>query len=165
MVQYGNRISKKFSQKHSRTFHPNVQKTKLFSEVLGEKLQVKVVSSTLRTITKEGGLDNYLIKDSAARIKELGSFGWNLRYRVLKAMESKEQALNEVPHGYTASKRTLISDLFDALDPASNTHSLKQFQIKHENSSMNQLLELLEAHNVDTKKYKSSLPNLEASTE
>jgi len=38
----------------------------------------------LRTIDKVGGLDNYLLGDKAARIKELGVEGWRLRWKVLR---------------------------------------------------------------------------------
>lgn len=38
-----------------------------------------------------GGLDQYLLGDKPARIKELGIFGWNLRWKVMqsKAMQKK----------------------------------------------------------------------------
>lgn len=89
-IQFGNKISKKEEQKNRRSWHPNVQRHKLWSDALGKALSIKVVNKVLKTITKEGGLDNYLIKDKSARIKELGPYGWELRYKVLKALERKE---------------------------------------------------------------------------
>lgn len=43
-----------------------------------------MTAKVLKTISKEGGIDNYLTKEKSARIKELGPTGWKLRYRVLK---------------------------------------------------------------------------------
>ena len=42
-----------------------------------------MTAKVLKTISKEGGIDNYLTKEGL-RIKELGPTGWKLRYRVLK---------------------------------------------------------------------------------
>jgi large subunit ribosomal protein L28 len=39
----------------------------------------------MRTIRKCGGLDQYLLGDKPARIKELGLFGWRLRWRVMNS--------------------------------------------------------------------------------
>jgi len=55
----------------------------------------------MRTINKVGGLDQYVLGDKTARIKELGVKGWELRWRVLNAMkkrgilpEQKDQAFD-----------------------------------------------------------------------
>ena len=37
----------------------------------------------LRTIDKVGGLDEYLLGEKAARIKDLGMGGWALRWRIM----------------------------------------------------------------------------------
>lgn len=39
----------------------------------------------LRTIDKVGGLDNYLLGDKPARVKELGPWGWKLRWRIMRS--------------------------------------------------------------------------------
>lgn len=56
----------------------------LWSETLNRKISIKMTAKVLKTISKEGGIDNYLTKEKSARIKELGPTGWKLRYRVLK---------------------------------------------------------------------------------
>ncbi|GMM51784.1 mitochondrial 54S ribosomal protein YmL24/YmL14 [Starmerella bacillaris] len=163
ILQFGNKISEKFKQKSTRIFYPNVQKTKLWSETLQQKIQTKVVASVLRTITKEGGLDNYLIKDSAARIKELGTFGWNLRYRVLKRMEEQELELQKVAVGLKVNKLQLIADLFNVevqIMPEEDSAkipkpTLTQFKHQHAKTSIDQLLNILEAKGVDTQQYKN----------
>ncbi|KAG2734072.1 hypothetical protein G9P44_003597 [Scheffersomyces stipitis] len=75
-----------------RVHLPNIQKTKLWSETLQKSIPIKVSTKVLKTITKEGGLDNYLTKNKPSREKTLGLKGWQLRYQVLKQRE-----LNELP--------------------------------------------------------------------
>jgi large subunit ribosomal protein L28 len=91
MIQFGNKVSD-FGNRNVRTFKPNVHWNKLWSEALNRQISVRVVTSVLKTITKEGGLDNYLTKDKPSRIKELGPLGWKLRYQVLKKLEAREKA-------------------------------------------------------------------------
>lgn len=73
-----------------RQLKVNVQKSKLWSESLQRLLRIPTTPRVLRTITRSGGLDNYLIKNSHERIQELGPFGWKLRYLVLKRLEFRE---------------------------------------------------------------------------
>lgn len=87
-VQYGNNISES-KAKTRRRWLPNVIKKGLWSETLNQKISVKMTAKVLRTISKEGGIDNYLIKDKSARIKELGPTGWKLRYQVMKKIEAR----------------------------------------------------------------------------
>lgn len=92
-VQYGNNISES-KAKTRRRWLPNVIKKGLWSETLNKKISIRMTAKVLRTISKEGGIDNYLIKDKSARIKELGPAGWKLRYEVMK----KREARNNPPH-------------------------------------------------------------------
>ncbi|SCW00384.1 LAFE_0C03004g1_1 [Lachancea fermentati] len=87
-VQYGNNVSES-KKKTRRRWLPNVIKKGLWSETLNRNVSIKMTAKVLRTITKEGGIDNYLVKDKSARIKELGPTGWKLRYRVLQQQEKK----------------------------------------------------------------------------
>lgn len=48
----------------------------------------------LRTIDKVGGLDEYLMGESPARIRELGMEGWKMRWRLMKT-EWGQQRLKE----------------------------------------------------------------------
>ncbi|AET37888.1 mitochondrial 54S ribosomal protein bL28m Ecym_2136 [Eremothecium cymbalariae DBVPG len=88
-VQFGNNVSES-KQKTRRKWLPNILKKSLWSETLGRKIPIKMTAKVLKTITKEGGIDNYLTKDKSARIKELGPTGWKLRYTVLTTRDKKE---------------------------------------------------------------------------
>lgn len=74
-------------QKTRREWLPNIQKKSLYSATLDEKLRIKVTASTLRTIDKVGGLDQYLLKSSLDPV--LGQFGQQLKQRVLDAKAAK----------------------------------------------------------------------------
>ncbi|KAJ9201052.1 hypothetical protein DTO164E3_3801 [Paecilomyces variotii] len=92
MIQFGNKISQ--GRNHGRTrrsWKPNVRRKKIHSEALGEDLYIKVTRRALRTIYKSGGLDNYLLDDRPGRIKELGVFGWQLRWRIMQTPKIQEQ--------------------------------------------------------------------------
>ncbi|KAJ5179788.1 54S ribosomal protein L24 [Penicillium capsulatum] len=94
MIRFGNKISDGRNEgKTRRSWKPNVRRKKLWSDALGEHLFIKVTRRALRTIQKEGGLDKYLISDRPARIRELGVFGWELRWKVMQspAMQEKFQ--------------------------------------------------------------------------
>ncbi|CAL9738503.1 hypothetical protein MOSE0_N12882 [Monosporozyma servazzii] len=88
-IQFGNSISES-KHKIRRKWYPNVIHKRLWSEALNKMVQLKLTTKVLRTISHEGGLDNYLCKDKPARIKELGPFGWKLRYDVLIAQGAKK---------------------------------------------------------------------------
>ncbi|CAB4254322.1 similar to Saccharomyces cerevisiae YMR193W MRPL24 Mitochondrial ribosomal protein of the large subunit [Maudiozyma barnettii] len=133
-IQFGNSISES-KHKTRRTWLPNIVKKGLWSEVLNKKIDIKLTASVLRTISKEGGIDNYLIKDKPARIKELGPAGWKLRYSILKEKERRSKdylkdmqtmkgkdgkdvviyydgIINGKPLKITKSKNSLLSLLF-----------------------------------------------------
>jgi large subunit ribosomal protein L28 len=59
-VLTGNNVSHA-NNKTRRRFLPNIQSRRLFSEVLGETVRLRIAASTLRTIEKRGGLDGYLV--------------------------------------------------------------------------------------------------------
>ncbi|TEB37107.1 50S ribosomal protein L24 [Coprinellus micaceus] len=93
--QYGNNVP--FSKhKTRRTWLPNVQRKRLPSEVLGEKLRVKVTTRALRTIKKYGGVDNYLTKTKAYK---LSHEGMKLRLRVKDAAREQQEAFLKSPEG------------------------------------------------------------------
>lgn len=92
-IKSGNQISE-MGNKSRRFWRPNAHKKTLWSESLNKGFTFQVTAKVLKTIDKSGGLDNYLIKEKAARIKELGPFGWQLRYQVLK----KQNEISNPPH-------------------------------------------------------------------
>lgn len=89
-IQFGNKISKGRNKGATRrSWKPNVRRKKVYSEALDESLFIKVTRRALRSIKQAKGLDNYLMSDRPTRIKELGPFGWNLRYQVMNTPEIK----------------------------------------------------------------------------
>lgn len=76
-------MSKKNEEKTRRSWHPNIQSKRLWSDALRRFVRVKVQARVLRTIDKVGGLDAYLLGNRVGRVKELGPWGWKLRWRLM----------------------------------------------------------------------------------
>jgi large subunit ribosomal protein L28 len=61
-----------------RRFLPNLNKTTLISDALGQKVKLKISAHALRSVEHNGGLDNFLLKArdvnlslTARRLKKL----------------------------------------------------------------------------------------------
>lgn len=76
--------------KNLRTRKPNIVTASLYSEVLDKVFKVKVATRVLKTITKEGGLDKYVLKDKSARIKTMGKVAWRIKYDIMMKQASQE---------------------------------------------------------------------------
>lgn len=83
-IEFGNNVSRKTKTKTRRFWKPNVHSKGLYSLALKKRINLRVTNKVLRIIDKEGGIDNYLLKPSEARIKELGVLGWALRWTLLQ---------------------------------------------------------------------------------
>lgn len=59
-VQAGNNVSHAVNR-NRRRFLPNLQKVSLLSDVLGEKVKLRLSVSTIRTVEKRGGIDGFLL--------------------------------------------------------------------------------------------------------
>ena len=57
----GNNVSHA-KNRTKRRFLPNLQKISFISDKLGKSIQLKVAVSSIRTVEKKGGLDEYLLK-------------------------------------------------------------------------------------------------------
>ncbi|KAF9634092.1 putative 54s ribosomal protein l24 protein [Lasiodiplodia theobromae] len=90
-IQFGNNVAKKSELKTRRQWRPNIQRKTLFSRALNRGVRVRVASRVLRTIDKVGGLDEYLLGEKSARIKELGMGGWLLRWRLMQTDRVKKR--------------------------------------------------------------------------
>jgi large subunit ribosomal protein L28 len=104
IIQFGHRIVGDFKKHNKRTFKPNIQRARLYSETLKKTFRLRVATKVLRTISREGGLDNYLIKDTPQRVKQLGLKGWELRYRVLRTMEEHSRTAPKTV-GFVTTKK------------------------------------------------------------
>jgi len=56
------------NNKTKRRFLPNLQKVTFISEILDRSIQLKVAASTVRTVEKKGGLDEFLLNTSNSKL-------------------------------------------------------------------------------------------------
>ena len=63
----GNKVSHA-NNKTKRKYVPNLQMVSLLSDKLKGTIQLKVAASTLRTVEKKGGLDQYLINTPSTKL-------------------------------------------------------------------------------------------------
>jgi large subunit ribosomal protein L28 len=66
-VQYGHNVSHSH-RATNRRFEPNIQKVRLLSEALGQRVSLNVATRTLRTVQKKGGLDAFLLQTDDAKL-------------------------------------------------------------------------------------------------
>jgi large subunit ribosomal protein L28 len=59
-VQYGHNVSHS-KRATNRRFEPNIQKVRLHSDALGQRVPLDIATRTLRTVQKKGGLDGFLL--------------------------------------------------------------------------------------------------------
>jgi len=86
-IRAGNSLS--FSMKaNKRTFKPNVFVKRVYSEILDEMVRFHLTASTLRSIDKAGGLDNYLLKSKLVTEGE----GLAVKERILAKLEEQDAA-------------------------------------------------------------------------
>lgn len=91
VIQFGNNVGPKSKYKTRRSWHPNIFNKRLYSRALGRHIQLRVSTRVLRTIDKLGGLDEYLLGDKEARIKELGITGWWLRWAIMQTPKIRQR--------------------------------------------------------------------------
>jgi large subunit ribosomal protein L28 len=60
------------NRKSKRTFEPNLQRVHLMSDALGRQVAVRVSTRALRSVTKVGGLDAFLLKTEDALLPPEG---------------------------------------------------------------------------------------------
>ena len=65
--QSGNNVSHA-KNRTKRRFLPNLQNISFISEKLGRSIRLRVAASTIRTVEKRGGLDEYLLSASNAKL-------------------------------------------------------------------------------------------------
>ncbi len=60
------------NRKSKRTFDPNLQRVHLMSDALGRQVAVRVTTRALRSVTKVGGLDAFLLGTEDAKLPPEG---------------------------------------------------------------------------------------------
>ena len=63
----GNNVSHA-KNRTKRRFFPNLQKITFISEKLGQSMQLRVAASTIRTVEKKGGFDEFLLNTSNTKL-------------------------------------------------------------------------------------------------
>ena len=66
-VQFGNNVSKA-NNKTRRKFNPNMQSTTFRSALLNKNIRFNVAVSSIRTVTKFGGIDEFLIRTKSKNL-------------------------------------------------------------------------------------------------
>ncbi len=87
-VQTGNNVSHAHN-KTRRRFLPNLQRTSLYSDSLGEMVRLRLSTRAIRTIEHNGGLDAFLLSTANAK---LGEEARRLKRRIQKATAKTEAA-------------------------------------------------------------------------
>lgn len=67
-VQYGHNVSHS-KRATNRRFEPNIQKVRLLSEALGQRIPLDIATRTLRTVQKKGGIDAFLLATADAKLQ------------------------------------------------------------------------------------------------
>lgn len=88
-VMKGNNVSHA-NNKTRRDFAPNIQDKNVFSEALGRTVKLRVSVNGIRTLTKKGGLDEWLMDTSVSKLDPALR---KVRKQVESALESKKAAI------------------------------------------------------------------------
>ncbi|KAG0142521.1 hypothetical protein CROQUDRAFT_662396 [Cronartium quercuum f. sp. fusiforme G11] len=138
-VKSGDNIPKS-KQRTRRVWNPNVQKISLWSEILGQTLQLRVTTAALKTIDKVGGLDRYVLQMSDER---LGGTGMRIRDLVIAAMKQRlklsqaftrpipESEAWKIPQWQNSSERadrTIVRRMVPSVDVKEVTVYPRKFQ-------------------------------------
>ena len=75
--------------KTNRRFEPNIQKATFKSEALRRKVSLRITTRALRSISRAGGLDAYLLRTSDTK---LAPEGLRLKHQVKKALAGKKRS-------------------------------------------------------------------------
>lgn len=81
-IQTGNNVSHS-NRKTKRRFYPNLRNVAFKSDVLGVKLNLKVATSTLRTVNKYGNIDSFLVNYKFLKLSVLAQ---GLRNKIKKKL-------------------------------------------------------------------------------
>ncbi|KAL7785151.1 hypothetical protein V8C37DRAFT_394717 [Trichoderma ceciliae] len=94
-IRFGNNVAEKHNNKSRRFWRPNVHVKTFLIPALGARVKTRLTLRVLKTIRREGGLENYLLKSKPARLKELGPGGWNLRWLLMQSQAVQQRFNHE----------------------------------------------------------------------
>ena len=84
-TQFGHNVSHS-NTKTNRRFEPNLQKVTLLSDALRRKVSLRITTRALRSVSRAGGLDAFLLR---ANDNKLAPEGVKLKHQVKKALAGK----------------------------------------------------------------------------
>ena len=84
-VQFGNNVSKA-NNKTRRKFNVNLQSVTFKSEILNKNIRLSVATSSIRTVSKFGGIDEFLIQTKSKKLSQKAK-------RVQRAMNNAQKKL------------------------------------------------------------------------
>lgn len=90
-VRFGNNVAPKHKVKTQRFWRPNVHVKRFLLPSVGAAVKTRLTLRVLKTIRREGGLEEYLLKSKPQRVKDLGPGGWNLRWLVMQSRPVQER--------------------------------------------------------------------------
>ncbi|KAL6834426.1 hypothetical protein V8C40DRAFT_231859 [Trichoderma camerunense] len=93
-IRFGNNVAEKHNNKSRRFWRPNVHVKTFLMPSLGARIKTRLTLRVLKTVRREGGIENYLLKSKPARVKELGPGGWNLRWLLMQS-RAVQQRFND----------------------------------------------------------------------
>ena len=91
------------SERHTkRTFLPNLQKLKFHSDILNRDFSLRISTAGLRTLTKHGGLDAYVMSKSPSRLTpEMAA----IKKAINKKIDTVEKTTKKPTHKANRSAR------------------------------------------------------------
>ncbi|KAK1984474.1 ribosomal L28 family protein [Colletotrichum cereale] len=121
-IRHGHNVAEKHGQVTPRTWRPNVHRKRLWSDALGAWVRTRLTTRVLRTVRREGGIDAYVTKAKAARVRELGPGGWTLRWLVtqtpsFRARYAAERDALGVQAPMPEDQSDLVHYMLDAATP------------------------------------------------
>src|SRR5215510_13244593 len=84
-TKFGHNVSHS-NRKTSRRFDPNLQRATLYSDALRRNVALRVTTRALRSLTKNGGLDAFLLSANDAR---LAPEGLRLKRAIKRALRGR----------------------------------------------------------------------------
>jgi large subunit ribosomal protein L28 len=87
-TQSGHNVSHS-NRKSNRRFDPNLQQASLYSEALRRRVGLRITTRALRSVTKGGGLDAYLL---SVADEKLAPEGLRLKRAVKRALRGRTKA-------------------------------------------------------------------------
>ncbi len=86
-TRFGNNVSHS-NRKTSRRFDPNLQQATLYSDALRRKVGLRVTTRAIRSVTRRGGLDAFLLSVDDAK---LAPEGLRLKRAIKRALRGRAQ--------------------------------------------------------------------------